>query len=230
MNGCSRRRATSKPWIAPRDAPTVTAAASATPAGQRHSTSIIDSSTPSRAQIDPTDRSMPPVMMTMPTPMLKMPYVPTSRLTFCRLVTLRNCGLASATTAQSTISSSATPMSFRVMDAWSRRRSGHRQLHDRLRRAVGTLEHAGYPTVVHHRDAVAFGDDLFEVAADQHHRCAVGGELADQAVNLRLGAHVHPLRRLVEDDRMRIEREPSAEHDLLLVASAQRAGGGFDRR
>ena len=42
-------------------------------AGQRHSTSIIDSSTPSSAQIDPTDRSMPPVMITMPTPMLKMP-------------------------------------------------------------------------------------------------------------------------------------------------------------
>ena len=35
--------------------------------------SIIDSSTPSSAQIDPTDRSMPPVMITMPTPMLKMP-------------------------------------------------------------------------------------------------------------------------------------------------------------
>ena len=50
-----------------------TTAASATPAGQPHSTSIIDNSTPSSAQIDPTDRSMPPVMMTMPTPMLKMP-------------------------------------------------------------------------------------------------------------------------------------------------------------
>ena len=44
---------------------------------------------------------MPPVMITMPTPMLKMPYMPTSRAMFWRLVTLRNCGLAVATTAHS---------------------------------------------------------------------------------------------------------------------------------
>ena len=82
MNGCSRRRAISSPCTAPRPAPSATTAASATPAGQSHSTSIIDSSTPSSAQIDPTDRSMPPVMITMPTPMLKMPYMPTSRARF----------------------------------------------------------------------------------------------------------------------------------------------------
>src|SRR5438128_7105120 len=166
MNGCSRRRATSKPWIAPRHAPTVRAAASATPAGQRHSTSIIDSSTPSRAQIDPTDRSMPPVMMTMPTPMLKMPYVPTRRLTFCRFATLRNWGLASATTAHRTVSSSATAMSFLVMVDAEPWRSGDRQLHDGLRRAVGMFQHTSHTSVVHDRHAIALGDDLVEVAAD----------------------------------------------------------------
>ena len=62
-----------QPCAAPRQPPSATTAASATAGGQPHSTSIIDSSTPSSAQIDPTDRSMPPVMITMPTPMLKMP-------------------------------------------------------------------------------------------------------------------------------------------------------------
>ncbi len=73
MNGCSRSRATSRPCAAPRQPPSAITAANATAAGQPHSTSIIDRSTPSNAQIDPTDRSMPPVMITMPTPMLNMP-------------------------------------------------------------------------------------------------------------------------------------------------------------
>ena len=80
--------------MAPRQPPSATTAASATAGGQPHSTSIIDSSTPSSAHSDPTDRSMPPVMITTPTPMLKMPYMPTSRATFCRLAALRNWGLS----------------------------------------------------------------------------------------------------------------------------------------
>ena len=73
MNGGSRSRVTSRPCPAPSVPPSTTTAGSATAAGHCHSTSIIDSRMPSRAQMDPTDRSMPPVMMTMPTPMLKMP-------------------------------------------------------------------------------------------------------------------------------------------------------------
>src|SRR6185436_112200 len=117
MNGCSRSLVTSRPCAAPRQAPNASTAASATPAGQRHSTSIIDSNTPSSAQIDPTDKSMPPLMITTPTPMLKIPYVPTSRATFWTLATLRNCGLANATIAHSTTSSRRTPISFLVISA-----------------------------------------------------------------------------------------------------------------
>jgi hypothetical protein len=95
-------------------APSAITAVNATLGGQPHSTSIIDSRMPRSAHSDPTERSMPPVMMTMPTPMLKIPYVPTSRPTFCRLVTLKNCGLAMATMAHSTTSSRRVPISFRV--------------------------------------------------------------------------------------------------------------------
>src|SRR5689334_15349583 len=196
MNGCRRSRVTSTPCAAPRAAPVTSAAMSATAGGQCHSTSIIDSSTPSSAHMDPTDRSMPPVMMTRPTPMLKMPYVPTSRLTFCRLSRLRNCGLASATSAHNTVSSSPTAMSLLVMVPERRRRSRHRQLHDRLWRAVEPIQHAGHTTIVHDRHAIALGHDLFEVAADQHDRRALVGEAADQPMDIRLRADVHTLRRL----------------------------------
>src|SRR6185436_8453000 len=168
MNGCSRSLVTSRPCAAPRQAPNASTAASATPAGQRHSTSIIDSNTPSSAQIDPTDRSMPPLMITTPTPMLKIPYVPTSRATFWTLATLRNCGLANATIAHSTTSSRRTPISFLVISAcqlpirlcevweleigsWELTRvSSHSKLHDRLGCARCLIENPGDPSLVHH--------------------------------------------------------------------------------
>src|SRR5689334_9955896 len=229
MNGCRRSRVTSTPCAAPRAAPVTSAAMSATAGGQCHSTSIIDSSTPSSAHMEPTDRSMPPVMMTRPTPMLKMPYVPTSRLTFCRLSRLRNCGLASATSAQSTVSSSATARSFLVMVPARQRCSGYGQLHDRLRRALKAVQHAGDTTIVHDGHAIALGHDFLHVAADQHHCRAVVGEPADQPVDFCLRANVHPLRRLIEHDGARPQGEPFAEHDLLLVAAAQCADRRFDR-
>jgi hypothetical protein len=73
MKGCSPSRVIKRPCAAPRTPPSTSTAASATAGDHPHSTSIIESSTPSSAQIDPTDRSMPPVMITTPTPMLKMP-------------------------------------------------------------------------------------------------------------------------------------------------------------
>ena len=115
---------------------------------------------------------MPPVMITMPTPMLKMPYVPTSRPTFWRFATLRNCGLAAAMTAHSTTSSRKTPSLFSCHRPMRRSRDGHRdgELHDGFGRAVGARQDPGDPAVVHHGDAVAFRHDLLHVAADHHHR------------------------------------------------------------
>ena len=63
-----------------------------------------------------------------------------------------------------------------------------------------------------------------------HDRRALVGEPADQPVDLGLGADVDALRRLVEDDDARLERQPFAEHDLLLVAAAERRDRRFDRR
>ena len=122
--------------------------------GQCHSTSIIDSSTPSSAQIDPTDRSMPPVMITMPTPMLKMPYMPTSRATFWRLATLRNCGLAGDHGAQHDEQQENADIFSGHVEVPPASRDG--QPHDRLGRAVGARQDTGDAAVVHHRDAVAF--------------------------------------------------------------------------
>ena len=49
------------------------------------------------------------------------------------------------------------------------------------------------------------------------------GQLADQPVNLRLAAHVHAARRLVEQQHVGLLVQQPAQGHLLLVAAAQLA-------
>src|SRR5215213_759749 len=106
------RRVISKPW------PRVSTIAIAMHASteritpSRHSVSIIDSSTPSSAIIEPTESSMPPVMITRPRPMLKIPNAPICRARFWRLIGSRKFGLMTETMMQRTISRTKMPSSF----------------------------------------------------------------------------------------------------------------------
>src|SRR6185436_16605491 len=52
-------------------------------------------------------------------------------------------------------------------------------------------------------------------------RLALVGELAQQDVDLLLGAHVDAARRLVEDEHVAVLREPLGDDDLLLVAARE---------
>ena len=87
-----------RPWNAPSRAPSDDDDR-ARPTGQArcHSVSMIESSTPRRANAEPTDRSIPPVMMTRPSPRLKMPNAPISRAVFCRLAGDMKRGLSTVT-------------------------------------------------------------------------------------------------------------------------------------
>src|SRR3954470_20426069 len=69
-------------------------------------------SPPRSANDDPTERSMPPVMMTSPSPRLKMPNAPINRAVFCRLAGDRNRGLSAVTIAHNTTSSRKIATSF----------------------------------------------------------------------------------------------------------------------
>ena len=50
----------------------------------------------------------------------------------------------------------------------------------------------------------------------------LGGQLADQRVDLRLGADVDAAGRLVEEQHARLRQQALGERDLLLVAARQR--------
>ena len=73
----------------------------------------------------------------------------------------------------------------------------------------------------HHGDAVAHAERLRQVAGDHQHGETLLREPADDLVNLGLRADIHALRRLVEDEQLRLRREPAGERDFLLIAAAQ---------
>jgi len=58
---------------------------------------------------------------------------------------------------------------------------------------------------------------------------AAGSECAHQLVDFALGADVDALRRLVENQHLRLRRQPAGHRDFLLVASGQIACTRFDR-
>ena len=48
-----------------------------------------------------------------------------------------------------------------------------------------------------------------------------GGRLVDELVDVGLGADVHPLGGLVEDEHLGLQPQPAGQHDLLLVPAGQ---------
>ena len=107
--------------------------------------------------------------------------------------------------------------------------SAERQRKDRVLRALGARQRASQPPRLHDRDAIAHAENLRHLGRDHEDRDAAFGEPSHQLVNLRLGADVHALRGLIEDQDLRMRLEPAREGDLLLVASRQRPHVGVDR-
>ena len=118
----------------------------------------------------------------------------------------------------------------RLRGADCQRRVAEGQRHQPLLGGVGVVEHAGQPAAAHHADAMGEAEQLGQLGRDQEDGEAVGGERANQPVDLGLGADVDALRRLVEDEEARLRRQPAGERDLLLVAAGERAHRRVDRR
>src|SRR5688500_14855798 len=66
---------------------------------------------------EPIERSMPPVMMTQPTPMAKMPSIATCRLVLVRLVAPKKSLLETPMTRHSATRAQNMPNSLRMRDA-----------------------------------------------------------------------------------------------------------------
>src|SRR5690348_3377264 len=98
--------------------------------------------------------------------------------------------------------------------------SGHETQQAVLRRL--RLRHLAHDmTRSQHEDALREREHLRQLARDEEDRRALTRELANERVNLCLGADVDAACGLVEDENPRAGGEPSREHDLLLVAARE---------
>src|SRR3954471_17767709 len=116
----------------------------------------------------------------------------------------------------------ATGTTTRSQRGWRRRRSiltgvvpsGHEQA-ELLDARAGASGLAGDRALVHDRDPVGEGEDLVQVLADQQHRDAVRGRVAEVRVDGLDRADVEAARRRRGDEQPRLPRELSGQHDLL---------------
>ena len=65
-------------------------------------------------------------------------------------------------------------------------------------------------------------DVLVDLGREHHDRHPLRGEVQQQRVEVALRVDVDPARRIVEQQHLRLGRQPPRHHDLLLVAARQR--------
>src|SRR6478609_3235671 len=166
---------------------------------------------PQRPTIEPTDRSMPPVMMTKVMPIARKALSATCFDIRMRLAADRKVGTVSAknsTTAINamkvrafiSVSSSEPPpagasdtvAASAILVAPCRRRpvSLGRGCDDRRLARLRPVEHAGQLAVAHHRDPIGQGQHLVEVRGGKQDPQPVARQLAHGAEHIGLGPDV----------------------------------------
>ena len=99
---------------------------------------------------------------------------------------------------------------------------GERRRHERVRANFPGIKLASQPPFCQHQHAIAHLHDFRQFGGNQEDRLTLGGQLANNPVNLRLGAHVHTAGRLVQNQDLRLRFEPTPKHQLLLIAAGKR--------
>src|SRR6478736_4154873 len=193
------------------------------------------------AAIEPTDRSMPPEMITkhMPTAMMPMKAVRVS--TFIALSRVAKSPLSRVPAMHSSTRPMTGPKPCRrsVQRGWTTGRwaaasasalgSGSGGMSDELLFGeIDGVERGDQPAGAHHRDAVAQADQLHQFGRDDDHGQPLAGQSLDQEIDVALGADVNATRRLVEHHHLRLRLQHLGQRQLLLVAAGQRGGTGVE--
>ena len=190
-------------------------------------------STPSSAIIEPTDSSMPPVMMTKAWPIANRPNRPIRLAVLARLIGDRKRGLMNGHDAPTTRISRSRPRSFFSMTSRppprcrSRCPTASRSTFSSLNSSRSRKPAIRPSCITAMRSLTPITSSMsLEIISTA---TPASASAAHQPVDLGLGADVDAARRLVEDHHLRLHRQPLGEHDLLLVAARQRADARVDR-
>src|SRR5271155_1535428 len=96
-----------------------------------------------------------------------------------------------------------------------------RVLHDRFLGKLVTRQSLYDPPSANDANCVAQVQDLFEFGGDEDDPHATFGEIVDDGVDFALRANVNAPGRFIENENLRLRREPFCNDHLLLVATAQ---------
>src|SRR6476659_872925 len=264
MKGSMRPRVMSRPCARPKTAPS--SSANAMPS---ITATIVESPDAPRlfikrmthpaisAAIEPTERSMPPEMMTKHMPTAMMPINAVRVSTFMALSKVAKSGLSSVPATHSSARPATGPIPCR------------RAAHDRTAAApaapgVGALVVSGcgvggvfggsrcivcscckrnqclfaqvfgierglQATRPHHGDAVAQADQFNQLGRDDNYTAPFVRDLLDQEIDVPLRANVHPASGFVQHHHARIGMQHLSQCQLLLIAAGQRRGANVQR-
>src|SRR5690349_5387976 len=178
---------------------------------------------------------MPAVRMTSSWPTAMMPKMATCRARLARLSAVRNWSELSVSAPKRTSSTTMPPASRpntspNVMMRSSRTVvavslmmfSNAGQPQDFFLARAGRGQLAGDQPLPHDEHPVGQAEHLRQVRGDDDDGEPFGRQVADDGVDLALGAHVDALCRLVEEQHLGVRGEPPGQQHLLLVAAGQR--------
>ncbi len=220
--GCSRARAPGSPGALRARGPPSTIAAARAARGGRWLTSRSMNTTPSSANIEPTDRSMPPVMITKPFADAE-DAEQADQVGHVEQVHARKEQRIEQRRDAADHDQQRRQAEFLL--APSRRRLRFERLADRQAQHVvfAELRRARACRRSRLRASPRCGPRRRSPPPCRWRSSAIAtpaiGEAAHQRVDLALGADVDAARGLVEDHHARLHRQPLGEHHLLLVAA-----------
>src|SRR4051812_42819563 len=87
----------------------------------------------------------------------------------------------------------------------------------------GSRTHSSDSPAAHHSNGIANAEEFGKIRADEDNRFAVGGEFADELVDLGFAGDVDAARRFVEEKNIGFVMKQTANGDFLLVAAGKAA-------
>src|SRR5450830_1914735 len=185
------------------------------------------------AAIEPTERSMPPVMMTNVMPTSMQPIEDTCLSTLPTVLISKNCGWRTSMNSSRTASATHGPycsMLKLLMRSLSESLAGMGgssfleaccQEHDVFLVDVLPLDESGQLTTTHDGNVIAQTDDFGKLWGDDNAGLALPGEVIDESVDHLLRVDVDTTCRFVEDHDLGLDLHGFGQRDFLLVAARQ---------
>src|SRR5438093_6721582 len=177
---------------------------------------------PENANTEPTDRSIPAVIITNVIPAATTAIIEVCSAILSRFETVRKYGERIQSTKHRLSKPDKVPICrFRLILNSAPILLAERAAKDLL---LSCLTSVKFPTdfpLMHHEDAIAHTQNFGHLRRNHDNRNAICSEPVHEVIDLFLCSHVDSTRRLVKNEDLRLTAQPFAQHDLLLISSAE---------